>query len=263
MPKRDTAPTGAPCWVDLMSSDVERSREFYGELFGWEAQPPNEEFGGYFNFTKDGVLVAGGMASQPAPAPSDVWSVYLATDDAVKTVETARAEGSSVHVDPMAVADLGTMAVITDPGGAAVGMWQPGTHKGFGLVGETGAPSWFELHTRDYETAVAFYRDAFGWDTRVISDGPEFRYTIQVEGETMLAGVVDAASFLPEGVPAHWAVYFGVDDTDAALAKIAELGGSTVTPAEDTPYGRLATATDSTGAMFKLVAPNEAMPAHD
>jgi uncharacterized protein len=77
----------------------------------------------------------------------------------------------------------------------------------------------------------------------------------------LLAGVMDASGFLPDGIPAHWSVYFGVDDTDVALAKIVELGGSIVTPAEDTPYGRLATTADPTGAQFKLVAPNEAMPA--
>ena len=68
---------------------------------------------------------------------------------------------------------------------------------------------------------------------------------------------------LPDGVPAHWTVYFGVADTDASLAKIVELGGSIVRPAEDTPYGRLATATDPTGTQFNLVAPNEAMPARE
>jgi predicted enzyme related to lactoylglutathione lyase len=51
-------------------------------------------------------------------------------------------------------------------------------------------------------------------------------------------------------------VYFAVDDTDASLAKITELGGTTVQPAEDTPYGRLAGATDPFGAQFKLVGPN-------
>ena len=65
---------------------------------------------------------------------------------------------------------------------------------------------------------------------------------------------MDASAFLPDGVPAHWSVYFGVDDTDATLAQIAELGGSIVTAGEDTPYGRLATAADPTGRSFKLVA---------
>lgn len=96
----------------------------------------------------------------------------------------------------------------------------------------------------------------------MVSDAPEFRYTTFAYGGEWLAGMMDASGFLPEGVPAHWSVYFGVDDTDVALAKINDLGGATVMAAEDTPYGRLATATDPTGAQFKLVAPNAAMPAN-
>jgi predicted enzyme related to lactoylglutathione lyase len=254
MPIRDTAPVGAPCWVDLMTSDTARSRAFYCELFGWTAGEPTEEFGGYFNYsTKDGVLVAGCMASQPGGAASDVWSVYLASDDAKKTVDAAAANGGHVIVSPMDVAALGTMAVVTDAGGAGIGVWQPGLHKGFGVLGESGAPSWFELHTRDYEESVAFYRNVFGCESQVASDTPEFRYTTLCAGEIWVAGIMDASTFLPDGVPAHWSVYFGVDDTDAALAKILELGGSVVLPAEDTPYGRLATAADPTGAVFKLV----------
>jgi predicted enzyme related to lactoylglutathione lyase len=254
MPTRENAPIGAPCWVDLMSSDTERSRTFYGELFGWTAEEPKEEFGGYFNFSKDGVLVAGGMASGPDSAVSDVWSVYLATDDARKTLDAASTEGGQVIVPAMDVADLGTMAVVLDPGGAAIGLWQPGLHRGFGILGEPGTPAWFELFTRDYQGSVEFYRNVFRWDTRVAGDTPEFRYTVLAEGDGQLAGIMDATDFLPEGVPAHWSIYFGVEDTDAALAKAVELGGAVVVPAEDTPYGRLATATDATGATFKLVA---------
>jgi len=244
-----------------MTSDTDRSREFYCELFGWAAEEPAEEFGGYFNFTKDGVLVAGCMASQAGAGAPDIWSVYLATDDAGKTVEAAAANGGQIHVQAMAVADLGTMAVVGDPGGATIGVWQPGQHRGFGIFGEAGTPSWFELQTRDYESAVAFYRNVFRWDTHVVSDTPEFRYATLAHDDAWLAGIVDATDFLPEGVAAHWSVYFGVEDADAALARIGDLGGSTLRPAEDTPYGRLATAVDPTGAQFKLVAPNDAMPA--
>jgi predicted enzyme related to lactoylglutathione lyase len=261
MPTRDTAPLGAPCWIDLITSDAERSRAFYCELFGWTAEEPAEEFGGYLSFTKDGVLVAGCMASQPGSEVPDVWSVYLAADDARKAVDAAAAHGGQVLVAAMDVADLGTMAVISDPGGAAVGVWQPGRHPGFGVLGESGTPSWFELHTRDYQATIAFFREVFGWDTHVVGDTPEFRYTTLKQGEDWLAGIMDASSFLPDGVPAHWSVYFGVEDTDAALAKIVGLGGSILMAAEDTPYGRLAAAADPTGAQFKLVGPNEAMPA--
>ena len=147
------------------------------------------------------------------------------------------------------------MAVMLDNGQAAIGVWQPGLHRGFGVLGEPGAPSWFELLTRDYSGSLDFYRDVFGWTTSTASDTPEFRYSIAEEGEEQLAGVMDASGFLPEGVPAHWSVYFAVEDADATVAKIVSLGGSVVMPAEDTPYGRLAAVADPTGAMFKLQQP--------
>jgi uncharacterized protein len=260
MPTHETPPVGAPCWVDLMTSDPAGSRAFYGEVFGWAADNPQPEFGGYFNFTKNGVYVAGGMANQPDMDVTNVWSVYLTSDDARKTVEAAASSGGHVVVPAMDVGELGTMAVVVDPGGATIGLWQPGLHQGFGVHGEAGTPSWFELHTRDYEASIAFYRDVFHWDTSVVGDTADFRYTTLVHGDQQLAGVMDATAFLPSDVPSHWSVYFGVDDADAALSTIVGLGGSIVQPAEDTPYGRLATAADPAGARFKLVAPNEAMP---
>ena len=48
MPHREQAPAGAPCWIELFTSDHERSRAFYGELFGWTSEEPQEQFGGYY-----------------------------------------------------------------------------------------------------------------------------------------------------------------------------------------------------------------------
>jgi uncharacterized protein len=257
MPEPFTAPVGAPCWVDLMTSDVDRSRSFYARLLGWGAEAPNAEFGGYINFTLEDVRIAGCMESQPDTPGPDVWSVYLRSADAQQTVERAVAHGGAVYVEPMPVGDLGVMAVIGDVGGAAIGIWQPGEHKGFGFAYEDGTPSWFELFTRDYDASVAFYRDVFDWTTNTEGDSPEFRYTTLKRGETMYAGIMDASSFLPADAPAHWSVYFGVASTDDALARTTEMGGNVVQPAEDTPYGRLAVATDATGAAFKLLGPNQ------
>jgi uncharacterized protein len=263
MPTRENSTPGAPCWVDLMTSDTAGSRAFYCELFGWTAEEAAEEFGGYFSFLKDGERIAGCMPAQPGQGMPDVWSIYLTTDDARKTVDAAGANGGQVVVEPMTVADQGTMAFVSDSGGAGIGIWQPDVHKGFGVTGEPGTPSWFELWARDYEGAVAFYREVFRWDAHTMSDSDELRYTTLGDAEHMQAGIMDASAFLPEGVPAHWSVYFGVADADAALAKVVELGGSIVQPAEDTPYGRLATAADPSGAQFKLIGPNAAMPARE
>src|SRR3954451_20324035 len=252
MPARDSALIGAPCWVDLMTSDPEASRDFYGEIFGWTAEEPDDELGGYFKFRKNDIRIAGGMASQPGAPVTDVWSVYLASDDAQKTLDTAEAEGGEVHVAPMQVKDLGTMAFVADPGGAGIGVWQPGTHQGFGLVDEPGTPSWFEVHTRDYDTVVAFYRDVFGWETRVESDKEDFRYTTLQPGDRPLAGVMDATKFLGPDDPSCWSVYWAVADADTAAQRIVESGGSLLHPPHNSPYGRLVAAADPTGATFKL-----------
>lgn len=257
MPQPDLTTPGAPCWVDLMTSDPARATEFYGQLFGWTAEEAGEEYGGYINLSKNGKYVAGCMQSQPDTGPPNVWSIYLVTDDVKSTADAATTHGGEVLFPVMQVMDAGSMAVFQDAGGAAIGAWQPGAHTGFDVIGEPGTPNWFELHTRDYAASVEFYEEVFGWGTHAASDSDDFRYTTLGEGESQLAGIMDASAFLPDGVPAHWSIYFGVEDADAALAKIEELGGSVILPAETTPYGRLAQAADPLGAMFKIVDPSQ------
>jgi predicted enzyme related to lactoylglutathione lyase len=256
MPTRDAAPLGAPCWVDLWTTDVEGSRAFYRDLFGWEAQEPSEEFGGYFMFNRNGVPVAGGMGGMADMPAQDVWKVFLNTDDMVKALATTGDAGGTVVAPAMPVADLGIQAVLTDPTGATLGAWEPGTFPGFTVLGEHGAPDWFELLTPDHATAVNFYRSVFHWDMNVAGDTDEFRYfTMQdPNGGDDLAGIMDASAWLPAGTPAYWSVYFRTDDVDAAVARVTALGGSVVAEPESTPYGRLATVTDPAGAQFKLRA---------
>lgn len=254
MPTRDRAPIGSPCWVDLWTSDVEGSRRFYSELFGWEAQAPSPEFGGYFMFTRNGVPVAGAMGDMGDMPANNTWKIYLTTDDLTKTLEAAEADGAQIIGPAMPIADLGTQAVLVDPTGADLGAWQPDTFAGFTVLNEHGAPSWFELHTRDYARAVAFYGSVFHWDTNTVGDSDELRYTTMrdPQGEGELAGIMDAAAWLTPETPSHWSIYWEVDDIDAAVAKVKGLGGSVVDDAVDTPYGRLATVTDPAGARFKL-----------
>jgi predicted enzyme related to lactoylglutathione lyase len=241
--------------VDLYTSDLPRARDFYGELLGWTSESAGEEYGGYVNFSKDGHRVAGSMANQSGGAQPDFWTVYLSVPDLDATAEAVKAAGGQLHAGPMDVMALGRMAVAGDPSGASIGIWQPGEHKGFALLAEPGAPAWFELHTRGYDDAVAFYRTVFGWDTHTAGDSPEFRYTTLGEGDDARAGIMDASGFLPEGAPSMWQVYFRVDDVDATVGTLERLGGKVLQPAEDTPYGRLAAVADPTGASFRLLQP--------
>jgi len=253
MTRRDHPPIGAPCWTDLATSDVDGSRRFYGELLGWEAEEPNPDFGGYFMFTRDGLPVAGAYGDMDGYPADDRWKVFLASADASATLEAAAADGGSVLVGVSTVADMGSQVVLADPAGAVIGGWEPDTFPGFVVLDEPGAPSWFELHTRDYHRALEFHRSVFGWTTEVISDADEFRYTTAVDPDdgTQWCGVMEA-SWLPEGDPGAWTVYWESADVDATVAHLLRLGGSVSEGPVDTPYGRMATVADPTGAVFRL-----------
>jgi uncharacterized protein len=261
MTTRDTAPAGAPCWADLWTSDVEGSKRFYGQLFGWESEAPDPEFGGYFSFTLNGVRVAGCMGDMgPDMKANNTWKPYLATPDTNKTLELAETNGAQIVVRGMTVGDLGVQSVLVDPGGASLGTWQPITFQGFTVINENGAPGWFELHTRDYERAVDFYRTVFSWETTVASDTEQLRYTVfrSSAGGEDVGGVMDASAWQAEGTPNEWSVYWDADDCAAQVDKVKKLGGSVIIGPDDTPYGVLALCADPAGAQFKLrTAPKE------
>ncbi|WP_346960407.1 VOC family protein [uncultured Arthrobacter sp.] len=255
MPTPDITP-GAPCWIDLMTSDTEQAKSFYGDLFGWTFETGDEvKYGGYITAAKNGKSVAGLMQKMAEQAGSpDVWSTYLRADDAAATAEAVKAHGGQVYLEPMDVPEQGKMAMFADATGASIGVWEPREMQGFELAAEPGAPAWHELHTKEYAAAVKFYQDVFGWDTDVMSDTPDFRYTTLGAGDAAKAGIMDASGYLPAGVPSHWQVYFAVQDADATAAKAEALGATVVNAPEDTPFGRIATLSDPSGALFKIVA---------
>lgn len=256
-----TTPTGTPCWADLWTSDVEASRRFYPELFGWKALEPSPEFGGYWMFERDGAPVAGGMGSMPDLAADNAWKPYFATHDIDATIKRAEAGGASVlGGGAMPIADLGVQAFLNDPAGAGFGLWQAGTFAGFGNTigsGAVGAPSWVELNTRDHAGALAFYTDLFGYETSAVSDTDQMRYfTFRAPGtDTDLGGIMDGSPWMAEGTGDHWAIYWRVDDTAAATRAAKGLGATVVQGPDPTPYGVLAQLNDPAGAMFKLQSP--------
>jgi uncharacterized protein len=252
MPARQEQ-VGTPCWIDLMSSDAQQATKFYTELFGWTAEVSDDpQYGGYTIMSKGDATVAGlGQAPEGAPF-ANVWSTYLQTDDIDKTSTAAAEAGGQVMMPAMKVGDQGGMAVLADPSGAAVGLWQPEQHRGFGRIGEAGTPVWHELMSRNYESALAFYAQVFGWTLTPLDDSGDFRYSTASLGGDPFAGVMDAATALPDGVPSFWQVYIGVDDVDAAIAKVKDLGGALLRDPQDTPYGRMAGVADPLGAAFQL-----------
>jgi predicted enzyme related to lactoylglutathione lyase len=240
--------------MDLMTSDLDGAKRFYGAVFGWTFEDSGAEYGGYVTALVGDRPVAGLMANAPQFETPDGWTTYLHTADADASVAAVVAAGGASCGGVMDIPAKGRMAMVGDRAGGSVGLWQPGEHTGFEVVGAAGTPVWHQLTTRDYANAIDFYRSVFGWDINVESDIPEFRYSNAIFGGEPLLGVMDGDNMLPEGVAATWTVFLGAEDVDKTVEVITANGGTVIRAAEDTPYGRLAAVADPTGAAFNLAS---------
>ncbi len=242
---------GTPEWVDLSTADLAGAKTFYTTLFGWEIQDLGPEAGGYCMALLRGKLVAG-LGPIIGEGQPPMWNTYVATDDADTTAKAVEGAGGTVIAPPLDVMEAGRMAVFLDSGGAAFSVWQPNQHKGAQLVNEPGAFCWNELATRDVEGAKRFYQAVFGWAAET-SDFDGMSYTEwKLDGKS-IGGMMAMGDRFPAEVPPHWLVYFAVDDTDATVAKVTELGGAVLAPAMDSPAGRFAVVSDGAGAPFGVI----------
>lgn len=257
MSERTSYTAGTPCWVDLATPDVDAAARFYGELFGWEVPelPNSAEMGGYRRAKKDGADVCGVMPLMQEGQPP-AWSTYVSVTDAGATAAAVTANGGTQVAEPMDVSDLGRMAVFTDPEGAYFGIWQPGSFAGAERVNEPGSVSWNELETRDPGAAKEFYGAVFGWAFEEESM-PQMTYNVAKIGEDRVAGMADVKGRLPDQIPAHWMVYFSVEDADGTMEKVKAGGGSVGFGPVDIPVGRFAMVSDPWGAAFAVVKLSE------
>ena len=245
---------GHPCWLELVTPDRDKAVAFYGGLFGWTATDPAEEFGGYSQFLHEGRPVAGLMPQIPDLTGDPGWSVSLATPDAEDTAARTVEAGGTVLVPPMALPGLGTMVFVADASGMAHGGWQAGPFAGFDIDERAGEPIWFEGYSKDFTTTSDFLRDVFGWSPEIQGDTDEFRYATSEASESAKAGLMDAAGWGEDFEPS-WTAYIKVDDMDAAVAKVTELGGSITQGPDETPYGLLTEVADPNGQRIKVMVP--------
>ena len=254
MSERTSYAPGTPCWVDLATPDLEAAEKFYGPLLGWEIPelPNSAEMGGYRRAKKDGKDIAGAMPLMQEGQPP-AWSTYVAVTDADATAAAVKDAGGSVISEPMDVMELGRMAVFADPTGAVFGIWQPGAFAGAELVNEPGALAWNELGTRDPGAAKTFYAAVFGWGFRDNDMGEMGTYTEWLNGEDSIGGMLDISGRLPDEIPAHWLVYFAIENTDAAIETVKSSGGNVPFGPVDIPAGRFAVGADPWGAAFAVI----------
>ena len=253
MPERTSYANGTPCWTDLGTPDIESSVRFYTELMGWEASEPGPpESGGYLTFHVKGRTVAGiGPLMSEGQPPA--WTTYLATDDADAAAQAIARAGGHVLTGPMQVMQEGRLVIFTDLVGAVTGLWEAGNTHGAELVSEAGTLVWNQLNTHDAEAAQRFYGEVFGWEGRPSAADADDYVTLFL-GDSMIGGMLEMRELFPPATPSHWLSYFGVQDADAAVGRVVELGGAVAAKPMDIPAGRFAVVTDPHGAAFAVIA---------
>jgi predicted enzyme related to lactoylglutathione lyase len=129
MGKRQRYEPGTFCWVDLATTDPAGAKAFYGGLFGWEAEDmPAGEAGTYTMLRLDGDYVCALYEMDAARSEQGVpphWFSYVSVDSADAIASRARELGGTVYGEAFDVDGAGRMAVIQDPTGAVLGVWQP------------------------------------------------------------------------------------------------------------------------------------------
>ena len=122
------AGTGRFCWVDLAATNADSAKAFYGKLFGWTSieQPAN---GGTFTRLQVsgqdvGSLYQLSQVNVEKQVPSH-WTHYVRVADVEDATRRAVLCGGDVIVRPFVVPGMARVAVIVDPVGALVGLWQP------------------------------------------------------------------------------------------------------------------------------------------
>lgn len=258
---------GVPCWVDTWQPDADAAVDFYKLLFGWEAEDtmPADVPGTHY-MCRLGDKDVAAVASQPEGAPPVAWNTYVWVDDVDETIGKVTGAGGSVVKEAFDALDGGRIAVIADPSGAAIGIWQPGAHRGAELVNEPSAWAMSRLSTDDTEGAKRFYGEVFGWESETFGAGGAEMTLFKVPGyvggrpEQPVARDV-VATMGPAGEngdqPPRWGVDFWIADVDEAVARTRESGGRVVAGPYDIPEVgmRRAELVDPQGASLALTRP--------
>ncbi len=248
------------CWSDLGTTDLEKSKLFYSQLFGWDAfEMPGNETGGYSMFLMKQGVVAGYYPMMKEQIEMHIpchWMSYIKTSNINATLNLAKENGGIILVDTQTIPTQGSMALVQAPDGGIFGLWQPESHFGSVYKGEHGSMCWFEYGCRNRDLAIKFFESVFGWNSNTSDMGGNL-YTVFSIGEQMVAGLY----LLPEemkDVPSHWLPYFEVGDIDKAIEVVgANSGNILMAKMFVEGVGHFAVIQDNVGAVIGLIQSSE------
>lgn len=257
--------SGRFVWHDLVTSDVEGAKAFYGALLGWsyvpftgpDGEPVPGDMPEYPMIEAAGAAMAqGGIMAAQQPGVPPHWIGHVALPGADDVAARAAGAGGTVLFGPFDIPLVGRNVLLADPQGAAFGVI---AFAGEGMPAPEGAlPAgsfvWDELIVDDVEAAKAFYAATTGWGAQAWPGG-ELPYTLFTVGEQQAAGLMERPADMP--MPPCWLAYVTVDDLAATAARVAELGGTVHAPPFSVPgVGEIAVIGDPQGAVLGLIQPD-------
>ena len=248
-----------PCWIELVTSDPDRARDFYAGLFGWEYESHDTESGRQLVAYRDGFPVAG---IRPSENDGSRWRLYLATSDHQDTVARAEELGAEITAAPGRLSRIGSRSVLMSPADVKFGLLEPEADWQFD-VGLPGTLMWSELVAIKAQSADAFFTELFGYASEQFGTEHRSDYSVWYLGsESVFARVSMIREFItPKTVP-HWLLYLGVEaalGTDELVRQAILLGGRVRVDPYDSSIGRVAVLRDPTGARFALVDSTQAL----
>lgn len=258
MGKRTRYEPGTFSWAELSTTDPAGAKDFYGALFGWDADDQELPQGGVYSMMRIGGEAVAAIQRKPEFQENlpPYWFNYITVADADAAAAKVKEAGGSVHVDPFDVLEAGRMAVVMDPTGASFGIWEARDQIGATLVNDPGCLTWNELATNDLAEAKAFYEALFGWEVQQLDTGGGPPYWMVGHGGAAGGRNGGMRELAPEqveaGIPPHWMAYFTVESVDDALSTAGEAGGTTVFGPMDIPERRFAVIQDPQGAVFGI-----------
>ena len=238
---------GRVVWRELMTSDIEAAKGFYGELFNWTVDAIDMGDSVY-NMLKIGDRGIGGFNDPGKPDMPAHWVSYVSTPDVDAAAKAAEGAGGQILMGPMDVGP-GRVAFIKDPSGAGIALWK--SAQGDGELPEKPGLSdfcWDELVTPDAGKVEAFYETVVGWKMGDFDDSGAIK--VFRAGEAMAGGVNTKA---PEGTPSHWLNYVVVESLATSRDRAAKLGATVLM--EEIPvgdFGKIAIIRDPANAVIGL-----------
>jgi predicted enzyme related to lactoylglutathione lyase len=109
--------------VELNTTDVDKAKSFYGQLFAWNLEdiPMGDST---YTMIRVGSGTGGGIMRHPMPGASSMWLPYVEVDDIVASTAKAKSLGATVIRDVTEVMGMGFLSIISDPTGGVIGLWK-------------------------------------------------------------------------------------------------------------------------------------------